>query len=456
MKDTASQDDTIVAVATPPGRGAIGIIRISGPAAISMAGRIFHGSKDPANMHTYTFSHGWIEEEGEVIDEALCLVMRAPSSYTREDTVELHCHGGPASLHRVLEAVRRQGARLADPGEFTRRAFLSGRIDLTRSEAVADLVAGDTEASARAAVRQLEGMLSNRLEELRTRLLDLLALLEASVDFSDEEDVPPLKKEEIIERLADADSRLADLLQAAGRGKLLREGANLVIAGRPNVGKSTLMNALLRKERVIVSPTPGTTRDVVEEALDIGGVPVRMLDTAGISSQAKDIEKMGVDRAFTALSEADLLIVMMDASKPLSEDDRLIAQMVRAPAVLALNKCDLETAVPDEEARQLLPGVPLVRISALQGTGLPELEEELSKMLMNTGTESPLVTSARHEDALLRTRQSLQRAADSAGRSEEFIASDVRQAIEALGEITGESATDEVLDRIFSRFCVGK
>ncbi len=456
MKSRFPQDDTIAAVATPPGKGAIGIIRISGPEAISIADRLFRGKKTPSTMDTYTVARGWIEDEGEVIDEVLCLVMRAPGSYTTEDTVEFHCHGGPASIRQTLEAILRRRARLAEAGEFTRRAFSGGRIDLARAEAVADLVASETKASARSAAHQLEGGLSRRLEGLRTDLVELLALLEAGVDFSDEEDVTSINKDELAERLDAADSFLAALIDDADRGRLFREGARLVIAGRPNVGKSTLMNALLRKERVIVTPSPGTTRDVVEEGIDIGGVPVRMLDTAGIRDDAEDIEKTGVEWAAQAVADSDLALLMVDGSSGLNRDDRLAAQTVRGPCLLVINKCDLEPAVAESEAGELLPGAPVVRISALKGTGIKELEEELASMLVGHDMERSLVTNARHRDALVRTRNALARARESAGESEEFIASDVRRALEALGEITGETAGDEVLDRIFSRFCVGK
>ncbi len=407
-------------------------------------------------MDTYTAARGWIEHRGETVDEALCLVMRGPRSFTGEDVVEFHCHGGPAIIRRTLEAVLDLGARLAAPGEFTRRAFLSGRIDLAQAEAVADMVAGETDASVRAAARQLEGGLSQRLEGLRRTLVETLALLEASVDFSEHEDVQSISREDLEERLDAVICSLAELIDDSGRGRLLREGARLVIAGRPNVGKSTLMNALLRKERVIVTPEPGTTRDIVEEALDIGGVPVRMLDTAGIRAHAGDIEKLGVELAKRAVSDADFVVMMIDGSSALTEDDRLLAEMVEAPAVVAINKSDLPAAVSEEEACKLFPPSAIVRISALQGEGLDGLETAIAGLIAKGEGERPLVTNARHEEALNRTREAVTRAREASDQSEEFIAVDIRQALEFLFEITGETVTDEVLDHIFSRFCVGK
>jgi len=407
-------------------------------------------------MDSHTAARGWIEHGGEALDQALCLVMRGPRSFTGEDIVEFHCHGGPAIIRRTLEAVLEMGARLAAPGEFTRRAFLSGRIDLAQAEAVADMVAGETEAAIRAAARQLEGGLSQRLEDLRRTLMETLALLEAGVDFSEHEDVRSISREELEERLDAVICSLAKLVDDAGRGRLLREGARLVIAGRPNVGKSTLMNSLLRKERVIVTPEPGTTRDIVEEVMEIGGVPVRMLDTAGIRAHAGDIEKLGVDLAKGAVRDADFVIMMIDGSSELTEDDRLLAEMVEAPAIVAINKSDLPATVSEEEAGQLFPHSAIVRISALQGDGLDGLETALSRLMATGEGERPLVTNARHEEALKRTREAVERAHKVSGESEEFIASDIRQALESLGEITGETVTDEVLDHIFSRFCVGK
>jgi tRNA modification GTPase len=460
MSAKVQDHDTIAAIATAPGRGAIGVIRVSGPDALEVAGRLFRGDRDPADMPGFSVSRGWIEHNGERLDEVLCLVMRAPRSYTREDVVEFHCHGGAVPLRRVLAAVIGEGARPAAPGEFTRRAFLSGRIDLAQAEAVADIIAGRTEAAARAASVQLAGGLSKSIREIRRGLVELLARLEAGIDFSDEEDVVAVEPEEFVERLESAKAGLAELIDQAGRGARLRDGARVVIAGRPNVGKSTLMNRLLRSERVIVTDTPGATRDVVEDLVEFAGIPVRLFDTAGIRERADEVEKMGVEKARAALENADLALLLVDGSEPLTDDDRELADTLSPPAILVVNKCDLETVVIEGEVKALDPGAPLKRVSALTGEGVEDLEAAAAEALIGgaASVEPPAVTNVRHADLLRRAEDAIKRAisARQEGLSDEFAASDLRIGIDALGEITGETATDEVLDIIFSRFCIGK
>lgn len=460
MKGKGPDNETIAAAASPPGRGAIGIIRISGPEALEVAARVFKGGRDPRSMAGFTASLGWIEAEGGRIDEALCLVMRGPKSFTREDVAELHCHGGPVPLKRALEAVIASGARPAAPGEFTRRAFLAGRIDLVQAEAVADLIASETEAAARAAAAQLEGALSQRLSGLRRNLAELLALIEAGIDFADEEDMTAIAKEELDSRLRQAAAEIAGLLKDAARGRRLREGARVVIAGSVNVGKSTLMNALLGRERVIVTASPGTTRDVVEDGLDIMGLPVRLFDTAGIRTGSDEVEQMGVDRARAALASGDLAVLVLDGGRPLADDDRVIAGSIPGPMVAALNKRDLPLMVTDAEIEDLARGAPVVKISALFGEGLEELEREIARALTAgaTGTETPALTNARHAQALGLCAGAIERARTAArqGLSHEFMAADLRIALDHLGEITGETAAEEILDLIFSRFCIGK
>jgi tRNA modification GTPase len=363
-------------------------------------------------------------------------------------------------LKRALEAVIASGARPAAPGEFTRRAFLAGRIDLVQAEAVADLIASETEAAARAAAAQLEGALSQRLSGLRRNLAELLALIEAGIDFADEEDMTAIAKEELDSRLRQAAAEIAGLLKDAARGRRLREGARVVIAGSVNVGKSTLMNALLGRERVIVTASPGTTRDVVEDGLDIMGLPVRLFDTAGIRTGSDEVEQMGVDRARAALASGDLAVLVLDGGRPLADDDRVIAGSIPGPMVAALNKRDLPLMVTDAEIEDLARGAPVVKISALFGEGLEELEREIARALTAgaTGTETPALTNARHAQALGLCAGAIERARTAArqGLSHEFMAADLRIALDHLGEITGETAAEEILDLIFSRFCIGK
>jgi tRNA modification GTPase len=460
MSAKVQDHDTIAAIATAPGRGAIGIIRISGPDALEVAGRLFKGDRNPADMPGFSLARGWIEHDGERLDEVLALVMRAPRSYTREDVVEFHCHGGAVPLKRVLAAVIGEGARPAAPGEFTKRAFLSGRMDLAQAEAVADIIAGETEAAARAAAVQLAGELSKRLRKIRRVLVEILARLEAGIDFSDEEDVVAIEPEEFMERLERAGAGLAELIDQAGRGARLRDGARVVIAGRPNVGKSTLMNRLLRSERVIVTESPGATRDVVEDLIEIEGIPVRLFDTAGIREQAKEIEMMGVEKARATLENADLVLLLVDGSEPLSDDDRELANSTSPALILVINKCDLETVVEEGKVKELATGAPVLKMSALTGEGVEDLERAIARALIGgeASMETPAVTNARHADVLRRAGEAIKRAmsAREEGLSDEFAASDLRLGLDALGEITGETATDEILDIIFSRFCIGK
>jgi len=460
MDDTVHENDTIAAVATPPGRGAIGIIRISGDRAVEIASRLFRGTKDPREMGTFTFAHGWILKDGKRMDEALCLVTRAPKSYTTEDVVELHCHGGPASLKAVLRAVIEEGARPAEPGEFTRRAFLSGRVDLAQAEAVADLVAGETEAALRLAAAGLSGALSGRVNDLKDKLAETLALVEAGIDFADEEDVVAMAPDELDSRLADFEDRLAELVEEERRGRLYREGARVVIAGKPNVGKSTLMNALLGADRVIVTAEPGATRDVVEDLADIAGVPVRLFDTAGIHDAKDETERVGVDRARAAIESADLVVFMIDGSVAVDDEDRSINGLIDRPVIIAVNKDDLPRVADGKDVAGLAVDRIVLDVSALKGHGLAELKQAVASELAGAApsAETETALNMRRLDALTAAARALGRAREAVAKklSDEFIAGDLHEALDRLGLITGETATDDILDIIFSRFCIGK
>lgn len=466
---TSFKEDTIVAISTPLGEGGIGIVRLSGPDALALAGRIFYpcghkqgkNGRKPSRMPTHSLHYGHIIAKGTLIDEVLLTVMRAPRTYTREDIVEINCHGGIVPLREVLALALREGARLAEPGEFTRRAFLNGRIDLAQAEAVAEMIRAKTDLSLRVAVSQLRGHLSIRVEGIRKKLVKLAAKVEAVIDFPEEE-VGVLKGEEIRKEMKMLRVELDKLLASADSGKVLREGIKAVIVGRPNVGKSSLWNVLLGEERAIVTPLPGTTRDALEEIVNIQGAPLRLVDTAGIRRARGRIERESVVRSRRSLEEADLALVVLDGSEPLTGDDRDVMEGLKGKAaIIVINKMDLRRRIRPGEVKSILPGKKLVRISATQGTGLRELKRAIAGVFWRGGVPSPettLVTNARHKEALLRAREGLEKVAAGLNYQlpPEFIASDLRLALNSLGEIGGGAATEEILDQVFSQFCIGK
>jgi tRNA modification GTPase len=450
-----SLDDTIAAIATPVGSGGIGIVRLSGPQSRSILELIFHPAR-PIVPLQLTYGHIIDPQRRQAVDEVLVAYMPAPRTYTRQDVVEIDCHGGPAPLRRVLELCLAHGARLAGPGEFTLRAFLNGRIDLAQAEAVADVVAARTEAGLRIAVAQLDGYLSSEIQNIRGRVLQALAWVEASIDFEPDE-VPACEIDCDLDAAAEA---LADLLSGAERGIVYREGIRTAIVGQPNVGKSSLLNALLRAERAIVTPIPGTTRDTLEETLNLHGIPLVLVDTAGIRADTRDMaEDMGVARSRAALAQADLALLVVDANQPIDRGDREIAALIGAkPAIAVLNKTDLPGRADPAE---LLPGAPVVEISALTGAGVDALERAIEEVVFGgsvVAAEPALVSSARHRDVLRRALEGVQTAikARTEGLPLDFLSIGLRAAVHALGEITGESVSETLLETIFSRFCIGK
>lgn len=459
--------DTIAAIATPPGVGGVGIIRISGPDAMPMAQGLFRdGGMQPLDPPLQARSgravhvgHAVDPRSGETVDEIVLLAFRAPHSYTTEDVVELQCHAGPAVMHRLLALVLARGARLAAPGEFTKRAFLGGRIDLTQAEAIAELTSARTERALSTAVGQLEGHLARATAALRAPIKHLLAELEASIDFPDEIDPPP--DERMLAVLADLMERAADLLATSDGGRILREGAALAIVGRPNVGKSSLLNALLQAERAIVTEVAGTTRDVLEEGLALRGVPFRVLDTAGIRDEGADrVERIGIERSREALAAADLRLVVLEAGTAVGREDLAILEVARqaGPTLVVVNKID---RCPVESPLKGLPSdVRTVAISARTGAGLADLEQAIYDVAVGAALApvQAVAINARHHAALSRARESLGRAHESVagGFAADFVAIDLRDAVESLGEITGEALKEEVIDHIFASFCVGK
>lgn len=453
-----SPEDTIAAISTPPGEGGIGIVRLSGPDAIDVVARAFRSSSG-ADLRTSRrrVFHGEFHRNGAVLDEVLVHVMRAPHSYTREDVVEINCHGGALPLESVLETVLASGLRLAEPGEFTRRAFLNGRIDLVQAEAVIDRIRAQTGAGLRAAAAAAQGKLSEALHAIRDELVDAKAYIEAAVDFPDD-DLPELVTPELKERLSACVEKMERLLDTAHLGRLLREGASVAIAGRPNVGKSSIFNALLRENRAIVTGTAGTTRDTLEERANIEGIPVRLTDMAGIRQAQNEAERLGVERARAAMSQAMVILFVIDQSQPLDEEDHRIAEDVAAaevPVLLVLNKIDL---APDAA-----PSLPFtfesVPVSALTGEGIDRLEAALGRKLRGKADAAPdetLVTRVHQRDSLRRALEAARNVVASFDRSPEFLSMDLEDAIRALGEITGETTPDDVLERIFGAFCIGK
>jgi tRNA modification GTPase len=453
-------EDTIAAISTPPGEGGIGIVRLSGPEAISIADRMFRGRRQVRQAPTHTVQHGHVTdpEGGEDIEEVLVTVMRAPHTYTREDVVEISGHGGMFPLRRILESVLACGARLAEPGEFTRRAFLNGRIDLAQAEAVIEIIRARSDLELSAALRHLEGRLSGEVRQVRETLVQLQALLEAVLEFP-EDDVGHIPRDEYRSLCRRAREKVGELLTGSEEGKILREGLRVAIVGKANVGKSSLFNALLDDDRAIVTEIPGTTRDTLEGWIHVGGIAVRLFDTAGFRQSRDSIEAEAQSRAEQAIRRADLLLIVVDGSEPPGpEDAETMRRAMDQKRVLVLNKIDLGKFGGFQE----LPwGGPKVEVSALKRTGLGELKAVIGREIVDQRIAcSPdgIVTSLRQTEALRRAVVSLDRACQAIeeGLSEEFISLDVREALQALGEITGETSTQEILDRIFSQFCIGK
>ncbi|MFW6112852.1 MAG: tRNA uridine-5-carboxymethylaminomethyl(34) synthesis GTPase MnmE [Thermodesulfobacteriota bacterium] len=452
--------DTIAAISTPPGEAGIGIVRLSGPRAQAIARQLFRPRRprDPWQSHRLYLGH-ILDSKGHVLDEVLLTLMRAPQTYTREDVVEIHCHSGFAVLKAVLAEVLAQGARLARPGEFTLRAFLAGRLDLSQAEAVLEVIQARTQASLRVAAAHLAGGLGKRLGEVRPVLLHLLARVDAALDFPDE--AAELSPQSLDEELAGPLEELEQLLATYQQGRLLREGVGVVLAGRPNVGKSSLLNRLLNTERAIVTDIPGTTRDVIEETISLAGVPLRLSDTAGLREARDLVEELGVARSRERLAQADLILLLVDASEPLSSEDvQTLEDLAARPVLLVLNKIDLPQKIKVEDVRRY-SSQPVVEISALTGQGLERLEQAMVDAVLAGGAQpaGEIVTQARHAELLAQAQEALNRGRELLEQPEppwELLAFEVKEALTALGEITGEEVGDAVLDQIFAEFCIGK
>ena len=456
-------DDTIAAIATPLGEGGLAVIRLSGPAALAVTDKSFvpvgkHSVK-PSAAQTHTIHYGRIERGGRTVDEVLVSVMRAPRTFTREDVVEVTCHGGILAAKLVLDTVLANGARLAEPGEFTKRAFLNGRIDLTQAEAVADLIQARTELSLAAANEQLAGRLSQRINQLRDDMMKTLAHVEAHIDFPDE-DITPDTREQLLSRLQRGVEFMDELLRTANEGQILRRGIRTAIIGRPNVGKSSLLNQLLGHDRAIVSPIAGTTRDTIEETANIRGLPVVFVDTAGLREAGDVIEQEGIRRSRETVAQAELILHIFDVSEPFtSQDEKYLKQFAHKKRIIVRNKIDLapKLAFPTD----ILPGSPVVDVCALTGRGIESLKDAIKDLVWAGEIKAEMLQvmiNSRHQDALRRAREAAVRTLE-AMRSEltlELVALDLRIAVNAVGEVVGKTATEDLLDMIFSQFCIGK
>lgn len=456
-----SIDDTIVAIATSIGQSGIGVIKLSGPEAYPIVWRLFRPVNSLSELQPHRLHYGYLVDPAsqKAVDEVMVVYMPRPHSYTRQDVVEIQAHGGIAPLQQILKLTLELGARPAEAGEMTLRAFLNGRIDLAQAEAVLDVIEAKTEAALRVATEQLSGSLSERVAGTRAALMDVLAFLEASIDFVEDE----IPFRDVIPPLNEAVRRLEELLEGAERGLIYRQGVRVAIVGRPNVGKSSLLNALLRGNRAIVTDIPGTTRDTLEETINIGGIPLVLVDTAGIRAAPLDaVEQIGVERSRAALERADAALLMVDGSHPLQPEDWEIERLIGPkPVLLVVNKEDLPPVLGTEALAEFLPGAERVYLSAQTGAGIDRLEEALTGLILSgrvTTADTPLVSNPRHQALLQQALSHTQAAvtAQQAGISPDLVSIDVREAVEALGQITGETVTDDLLETIFSNFCIGK
>jgi tRNA modification GTPase len=450
-----SFDETIVAISTPLGRSAIGVVRISGNAAVHITGQLFRSSA-PLVHHRVSVGK-WSDPEGNALDEVVVTFSRAPHSYTGEDLVEISAHGNPVILGRIVQAIRECGARLATPGEFTWRAVANGKLDLIQAEAVREFIEAQTEQQARVALRQIEGAISRRIGPAQRDLIDVIAHLEAGIDFA-EDDVDLPESDFLTARLVPVIESLNALHQTFGYGRMLVEGLRLTIVGKPNVGKSSLFNRLVSSERAIVTDVPGTTRDVLTEAVNLEGIPLRLADTAGLRETSDKVERIGVGRTLEAVTESDLLLVILDGSKPLdSEDARVLGKIELLPHLIVINKCDLPQVLDLHSNGAIAP----VNVSATVGTGLDKLRVAIRAFLMTRKTDladDSVLTNARQNEALMRAVESLKAASAAviAKVPHEMILLDLYSALAALNELTGDVVTEDILDRIFSTFCIGK
>jgi tRNA modification GTPase len=456
-------EDTIAAISTAQGTGGIGIVRISGENAFNIASKIFNGKKpfDKIKSHSLSYGKAIDPVSGETIDEVLLAKMCKPHTFTREDIVEINCHGGIVVVKNVLELVLKAGARLAEPGEFTKRAFLNGRIDLSQAEAVIDLINSKTNESSRAAIDQLEGRLSKNIKEARGKLIELIAHIEVTVDYP-EDDIEEITGKRVYEEVLKIREMLVGIIKEYEKGKIIREGINVVIIGRPNVGKSSLLNELSGKNKAIVTDIPGTTRDIVEEYINLSGIPVRIVDTAGIRETEDTVERIGVERTNKAIEQADLVIMMLDASGEIIEEDLEILERIKnKKTITILNKVDIADQEKVEKIENLLGGIKFIKASVKKNIGINILEDQIASLFLHgeiNSNNEVMVTNVRHKDLIDKAIESIGHAIEAyeSKMPIDCISIDIKDAAEHLAKITGESVSEDVMHEIFKRFCIGK
>lgn len=460
---TVTEFDTIAAISTPPGEGAISIVRMSGEEAVSIAQKVFSG-KDltQAKSHTINYGHIVDPKTHEEIDEVMVSLMLAPKTFTREDVVEINCHGGIVATNRILQLLLVNGARLAEPGEFTKRAFLHGRIDLTQAESVMDLIRAKTDRSMKIALNQLDGNLSHLIDSLRKDILDVLAQVEVNIDYPEYDDVEEMTTKLLKEKAIEIKQRIEQLLKTASQGKIMREGLATALVGRPNVGKSSLLNHLLHEDKAIVTDVAGTTRDVIEEYVNVSGVPLKLIDTAGIRETEDKVEKIGVERSKKAIEQSNLVLLVLNAAESLTKEDLELIRLTNdKKRIIILNKTDLEEKLDRKELAKISENAPVYATSILKNEGVEALEEAISKLFFNgieNSQSTVMVTNARHIALLEKAQNSLDSVLEgiSSGMPVDLVQIDMAEAWNLLGEITGESYEDELLDQLFSQFCLGK
>lgn len=457
--------DTIAAISTAPGEGAIGIVRISGEDAIRIADEVYRLNEKRLKeqpSHTIHYGHIVDPKNDEVIDEVMVTVLRAPKTFTREDVVEINCHGGIVAINRILQLVLRMGARLAEPGEFTKRAFLNGRIDLSQAEAVMDLIRAKTDKSMQMAMRQLDGELSKLIQNLRQEILNTLAQVEVNIDYPEYDDVEEMTLQLLREKTQQVSQGIRALLNTASQGKILRDGLKTAIVGRPNVGKSSLLNVLLREEKAIVTDIAGTTRDTIEEYVNVRGVPLQLIDTAGIRETDDVVERIGVERSRKALNEADFVLLILNQSEELMDEDlRLLEQTKDFKRIILLNKTDLPTKIDMDKVKEFAIDSEIVTTSMLKKEGIDQLEEKIADYFFQgqmNERDATYLSNTRHIALLEKAEQALQEVANGVdmGMPVDLIQIDFTRAWDLLGEITGDTVQDELLTQLFSQFCLGK
>ncbi len=458
------QLDTITSISTPMGEGAIGIVRLSGLDAVEIADKLYKGRKQLKDVPTHTINYGHIidPKTQEVVEEVMVSVLRAPRTFTREDIVEINCHGGILTINRVLELTMTYGARMAEPGEYTKRAFLNGRIDLSQAEAVMDFIRSKTDRASKVAMNQIEGRLSDLIKKQRQSILEVLAQVEVNIDYPEYDDVEEATSELLLERAQEIKNEIQKLLDTGVQGKIMREGLSTVIVGKPNVGKSSMLNNLIQDNKAIVTEVAGTTRDVLEEYVNVRGVPLRLVDTAGIRETEDIVERIGVERSRKALSEADLILFVLNNNEPLTEEDRKLYEVVKtSDAIVIINKTDLTPRLDRDEVKAMVGSMPVIETSMLEQQGIDELEIQIRDLFFGGEVQSQdmtYVSNSRHISLLKQAKKTIQDAIDAAemGIPMDMIQIDLTRTWELLGEIIGESASEELIDQLFSQFCLGK